>query len=394
MTDTNGIARYVMIGGFLGAGKTTAIDRFAGELSRRGMRVGLITNDQSAGLVDTALLRSHGFAVEEITGGCFCCRFGSLREAADELTRQTRPEVFLAEPVGSCTDLLATVSYPLRRLYGDRFRIAPLSVLVDPIRAARILGLVEGRSFSPKVVYVYRKQLEEAEFIVLNKCDQLEDELPGVEAGNRLWSSIEADDVRDGRRIGPANLPVSRWARLAVAAVLVAAATAILIGPGRAIATTALERARIWLMGTSAGDQPLPVTSIEARAGDVVYEFLLRGDTVRIVHPTGDTTLMRHLSPVAIQTLGERLMAGVELRVVPAEGRDSSTTGPMAPYVFPLGSDGPCFTRLDRTRHLNSLNFVPDIWGAPQPNSWMVHRRLRHWQPQGRQDAVGRAQMT
>ena len=173
----NGTARYVMIGGFLGAGKTTAVDRFAKELTERGMRVGLITNDQSSGLVDTALLRSHGFATEEIAGGCFCCRFESLQEAAASLTRQSRPEVFLAEPVGSCTDLMATVSYPLRRIYGDRFRIAPLSVLVDPLRAARILGLAAGRSFSSKVVYVYRKQLEEADLIVVNKCDQLADDL-------------------------------------------------------------------------------------------------------------------------------------------------------------------------------------------------------------------------
>jgi G3E family GTPase len=169
------IARYVMIGGFLGAGKTTAIDRFAQSMTDRGVRVGLITNDQSSGLVDTTILRSHGFAVEEITGGCFCCRFDSLQHAADELTQKSRPEVFLAEPVGSCTDLVATVSYPLRRIYGDRFRIAPLSVLVDPVRAARVLGLAEGRSFSPKVVYVYRKQLEEADIIVVNKIDELEE---------------------------------------------------------------------------------------------------------------------------------------------------------------------------------------------------------------------------
>ena len=172
---TSEIARYVMIGGFLGAGKTTAIDRFARSMTDRGVRVGLITNDQSSGLVDTTILRSHGFAVEEITGGCFCCRFDSLQHAADELTRKSRPEVFLAEPVGSCTDLVATVSYPLRRIYGDRFRIAPLSVLVDPVRAARVLGLAEGRSFSPKVVYVYHKQLEEADIIVVNKIDELEE---------------------------------------------------------------------------------------------------------------------------------------------------------------------------------------------------------------------------
>lgn len=167
-------ARYVMVGGFLGAGKTTAIARLGRLLAARGRRVGLITNDQSRGLVDTALLRAGGFAVEEIAGGCFCCRFASLHEAAARLRAAHRPEVFLAEPVGSCTDLVATVSYPLRRIYGDRFQIAPLSVLVDPRRAARVFGLSGGRSFSDKVLYVYAKQLEEADLIVVNKCDALD----------------------------------------------------------------------------------------------------------------------------------------------------------------------------------------------------------------------------
>ena len=168
-------ARYIMIGGFLGAGKSTSVGRFARYLTDRGSTVGLITNDQAAGLVDTQNLRNQGFDVEEIAGGCFCCRFDSLRGAAEKLDAATRPDVFLAEPVGSCTDLVATVSYPLRRIYGDRFGIAPLSVLVDPARAARILGLSEGRSFSRKVSYVYLKQLEEAQVLVINKVDTLDD---------------------------------------------------------------------------------------------------------------------------------------------------------------------------------------------------------------------------
>ena len=81
-----GRARYIMIGGFLGAGKTTAVARLAQVLTERGLRVGLITNDQSSGLVDTSILRSHGYAVEEIAGGCFCCRFSSLSDAAQRLT--------------------------------------------------------------------------------------------------------------------------------------------------------------------------------------------------------------------------------------------------------------------------------------------------------------------
>lgn len=162
-----------MIGGFLGAGKTTAVSQLARRLTERGAKVGLITNDQGSELVDTKMLRSLGFATEEIPGGCFCCRFNSLMEAADRLEESTRPEVFIAEPVGSCTDLVATVTYPLRRIYGDAFTIAPLSVLVDPIRARRVLGLDAGGTFSSKVLYIYRKQLEEADLIVVSKRELL-----------------------------------------------------------------------------------------------------------------------------------------------------------------------------------------------------------------------------
>ena len=91
--------RYVMIGGFLGAGKTTSMLKAAGYFASKGLKVGLISNDQSQGLVDTNVLSSSGFATEEIAGGCFCCRFPSLVQASEKLQREARPDVYLAEPV-------------------------------------------------------------------------------------------------------------------------------------------------------------------------------------------------------------------------------------------------------------------------------------------------------
>lgn len=166
-------AHYVMVGGFLGAGKTTSILRLAKHFASGGKRVGLIANDQSQGLVDTAMFSTSGLPTQEIAGGCFCCKFNSLVEACDKLDSENKPDIYLAEPVGSCTDLVATVVLPLQQLHPDRYRIAPLSVLVDPIRAQRFLGLLAGKTFSEKVNYIYDRQLEEASLIVVNKSDLL-----------------------------------------------------------------------------------------------------------------------------------------------------------------------------------------------------------------------------
>src|SRR5436305_3112138 len=113
--------RFVMVGGFLGAGKTTALARLARFYAGRGQRVGLVTNDQAADLVDTTSLRSQGFAVEEVAGACFCCRFDDLVDRVGRLQEGERPDVILAEPVGSCTDLVATVLQPLKNVYGQDF---------------------------------------------------------------------------------------------------------------------------------------------------------------------------------------------------------------------------------------------------------------------------------
>ena len=165
--------RFVMIGGFLGAGKTTTLARLARRYMSQGLTVGIVTNDQAADLVDTKSLRSQGFEVGEVAGACFCCRFDNLISTIDSVGNGKAPDLILAEPVGSCTDLVATVIQPLKQLYETRFQIAPYGVILKPSQGRKILKNEPGTGFSPKAAYILKKQLEEADLILVNRVDEL-----------------------------------------------------------------------------------------------------------------------------------------------------------------------------------------------------------------------------
>jgi G3E family GTPase len=167
--------KLILVGGFLGAGKTTLLSRAAERLGRRGLRVGLITNDQAANLVDTEVLRQGGGDVKEVSGACFCCAFNKLLYVCENLVNLSHPDVIIAEPVGSCTDLSATVLQPIKKYCADRFDLAPYSVLVDPDKLQESLHAGETADLAGAVRYIYRKQIEEADLIVLNKVDALPD---------------------------------------------------------------------------------------------------------------------------------------------------------------------------------------------------------------------------
>ena len=165
--------RIACVGGFLGAGKTTVLASAVRELMSRGLRVGVITNDQGNNLVDTAVMRELGVPAEEVGGGCFCCRFDDFLAHAGRICEQHNPHIILAEAVGSCTDLAATVYEPLRRFHADRFDLAPLSVVVEPDRLTQFFRQAES-GFPTAVSYLFEKQLAEAELILLNKSDLID----------------------------------------------------------------------------------------------------------------------------------------------------------------------------------------------------------------------------
>lgn len=195
-----------MVGGFLGSGKTTAIVTLSKHLISQGLKVGVITNDQGKYLVDTSFVKSNAIPSVEVTNGCFCCNYEDLEEKLEQLKDTAKPDVIFAESVGSCGDLVATVIKPLLELEGSKTKPTSLSVFVD----SQLLHLYltgEELPFSENVLYIFKKQIEEGQILVLNKIDLLSqpeiDQLIALTNLSfpvktiRVQNSLNQDDVLD-----------------------------------------------------------------------------------------------------------------------------------------------------------------------------------------------------
>ena len=165
--------RLILVGGFLGAGKTTLLWEAAQHIIANGQRIGLVTNDQAPELVDTAILSRDEVKVAEVNGSCFCCNFDGLISALKQVQEEADADVIIAEPVGSCTDLSATIIQPLKENMHGELLVSPLTVMADPNRLAAILN-GENAGLHPSAAYIYRKQLEESDIILISKADLID----------------------------------------------------------------------------------------------------------------------------------------------------------------------------------------------------------------------------
>jgi hypothetical protein len=109
----------------------------------------------------------------------------------DEL-RTTSPDVIFAEPVGSCTDISATVLGPLRESF-DRYRLAPFTVLADPARTAALLS----EDADPEMAFLFKQQINEADLVCLSKSDLYPNliAIPGV--STRSLSAVTGQGVAE-----------------------------------------------------------------------------------------------------------------------------------------------------------------------------------------------------
>lgn len=193
-------SKLIMVGGFLGSGKTSLLWETARRIDQTGTRVGLITNDQASQLVDTAFLETGANLVKEVSGSCFCCNFNGFVDAVNYIREKNNGGVIVGEPVGSCTDLSATIMQPLKDKYQNEVDLAPLTVLADPFRLKAILQ--EART---PAQYIVLKQFEEADIILINKIDLISrDEVKElVRLAQSKWADakVMAASVKTGEGI-------------------------------------------------------------------------------------------------------------------------------------------------------------------------------------------------
>ena len=163
--------KFVVFSGFLGSGKTTTMMALTRYYTAHHAKAAMISNDLGKGvtLADDRLARLSGVNASQITDECICfCR----EILAERLNRSFDDgcELVISDIPGFGVGALEHVYHGLSAEYPGRFELGPFTVLIEPGNAALLRSGPGG-----DMTAILRAQLMEADLIVLNKCDLLEE---------------------------------------------------------------------------------------------------------------------------------------------------------------------------------------------------------------------------
>src|SRR5215470_15097125 len=152
----------LILTGFLGAGKTTTLNRVLGRQHHR--KIGVIVNELGRIDIDSRLIKSRAGDVMELAGGCVCHEVrvqSELWAAIDEVVRRSGAELVVLETTG--------IAEPWSILDG----LENLPRGEAPAHAAGVVCVVDAESGGRQLERheEARAQVEAADRILLTKLD-------------------------------------------------------------------------------------------------------------------------------------------------------------------------------------------------------------------------------
>ena len=174
-----------VVGGYLGAGKTTLVNSLLRQAN--GRRLAVMVNEFGALPIDASLVEAADERIVSLVGGCVCCSYGEdlVSSLAMLAALEPRPEHVLLEASGVAFP--GAIAGTVGLLTG--FELDGAVVLADA-------ETVRGRAADRYIGSTVRRQLAQADLILLNKCD-LAGDADAVEA----WLGEAALDARVVRTV-------------------------------------------------------------------------------------------------------------------------------------------------------------------------------------------------
>lgn len=158
--------KVIIIGGFLGSGKTTTLLKLGKYLNDKGEKIAIIVNEIGEIGVDGTTLDIEGVETREITNGCICCTLKiDMEQALDSLAEEYGPDTVIIEPTG--------IAFP--RQIKEEIEL----MKITDMEFSPIINLIDGSRFDLEIEQVpkfIKTQIEDADILGINKIDVATDE--------------------------------------------------------------------------------------------------------------------------------------------------------------------------------------------------------------------------
>lgn len=168
--------RFMVVSGFLGAGKTTTMVALTEYINSTGKHAAIIANDLGANyIIDAEYSDRQNVEVTPIGGDCICYIPDTLIERIERLNREPK-DLVMSDIPGCGIGALDHVYGNLDKNHKDEFTLAPFLVVTDPERLRMIMPEQADINLPEELKFLLDAQLKEADCIVLNKIDLMSDE--------------------------------------------------------------------------------------------------------------------------------------------------------------------------------------------------------------------------